>query len=199
MKNILLVTSSPRGEMSHSTKVATSLAHDLDGELTVRELWREPIAPIGPDFVHAHFTPEADRTAAQREVLAQSDQAIAEIQAADVVVIGAAMINFGMPAVLKMWIDLITRSGVTFSYGEAGPQGLLTGKRLILVIAAGGVYSNGPMSGYDHLDSALRAVLGFLGFADIETVWIEGVAYGEDATERALSQAGARTLELAAR
>lgn len=198
MKNVLLVTSSPRGESSHSTKVATELAQELGGNLVTRDLWRNPLAPIGPGFIHAIFTPEADRTAEQRSELIPSDQAIAEIQNADVLIVAAGMINFGMPAALKNWIDLITRAGVTFKYGEAGPQGLLTGKRAILVLAAGGVYSTGAMSAMDHLEPALRGNLEFLGITDIETIHIEGVAFGEEAVEKALSQAGERSRELVA-
>jgi FMN-dependent NADH-azoreductase len=197
MKNVLLVTSSPRGESSHSTRVATELAQSLAGNLVVRDLWRDRLTAIGPDFIHAVFTPEANRTPEQQIELLPSDQAIAEIQNAEVIVIAAGMINFGMPASLKTWIDLITRSGLTFQYGESGPEGLLTGKRAILVLATGGVYSTGALSAMDHLQPALRTNLEFLGITDIETVWIEGVGLGEDAVERALAQAGERSREVA--
>lgn len=196
MENVLLITSSPRGEMSHSRRVATELARELGGNLTVRELWRDPMNPIGPDFVHAVFTPEADRTPEQRVTLWASDEAVADIQAADTVIVAAGMINFGMPAPLKTWIDLISRAGVTFRYGESGPEGLLTGKRLVLVLAAGGIYSEGPMAAMNHLEPALRTSLGFLGLTDVETVWIEGVAFGEGATEQALALAEDRSREL---
>lgn len=197
MKNVLLVTSSPRGESSHSTRIATELAQSLGGNLVIRDLWRDRLPAIGPEFIHAIFTPEANRTPEQQIELLASDQAIAEIQRADVVVIAAGMINFGMPASLKTWIDLITRSGVTFKYGEAGPEGLLTGKRAVLVLAAGGVYSSGAMTAFDHLAPALKTNLEFLGIADIETIHIEGVAYGEEAVERALAAAGERSREVA--
>jgi FMN-dependent NADH-azoreductase len=197
MKNVLLVTSSPRGELSHSTQVATELAQSLGGSLAIRELWRDPMPPIGTDFIHAIFTPEADRTAQQIALLRPSDEAIEEIQRADVVVIAAGMINFGMPAALKTWIDQITRSGLTFGYGESGPEGLLLGKRVVLVLAAGGVYTTGPSAALDHLSPALRTNLEFLGMTDIQTVWIEGVGFGEEATGKALSQARQRSKELA--
>ncbi len=197
MKNVLLVTSSPRGESSHSTRIATELAQSLEGNLIVRDLWRDRLPAIGPEFVHAIFTPEANRTPEQQIELLASDQAIAEIQNAEIIVIAAGMINFGMPAALKTWIDLISRAGVTFQYGEAGPKGLLAGKRAVLVLASGGVYSSGAMAGMDHLQPALRSNLQFLGITDIETVWIEGVAFGEDAVERALALAGERSREVA--
>jgi FMN-dependent NADH-azoreductase len=185
--------------MSHSTRVGKQLASDLAGNLTVRELWRESLAPVGPAFVHAIFTPEQARTKGQKAHLALSDEAVAQIQAADVVVVAAGMINFGMPASLKTWIDLITRSGVTFSHGESGPEGLLTGKRLILVLAAGGVYTSGPRVAMDHLESALRLNLGFIGLTDVSTVWIDGLAGGEEAVNRALTLAEERSHEIVAR
>jgi FMN-dependent NADH-azoreductase len=189
MQNVLLVTSSPRGEVSHSTHVATELARGFGGDLTVRELWRDPPTPIGPEFVHAIFTSVADRTPQQRALLQTSDEAIGEILAADVIVIAAAMINLGMPASLKTWIDFITRSGVTFRYSEAGPVGLIRGKRVVLVLASGGVYTSGPGAAINFLEPPLRTSLDFVGLTGAETVWIEGLAFGEDATQLALTQA----------
>ncbi len=197
MKNILLITSSPRGEASYSTQVATRLAQDLDGNLVVRDVASHALPSIGEAFVHASYTPEANRTAEQKSALELSDTLIAEVKAADVIVIGAAMINFGMPANLKTWVDLISRSGVTFKYGESGPEGLITGKIAKLVIAAGGVYSSGPMSAMNHLEPALRTNLGFIGITDVETIWIEGVAYGPEATEQALSAAKEKAAKIA--
>jgi FMN-dependent NADH-azoreductase len=197
--NVLLLTTSPRGDASHSTQVASELARKVAGanhreavNLTVRDLSRDSIPHIGPDFVHAAFTPEGDRTAAQRETLALSDQLIAELRAADVVVIGAGLINFGVPSTLKAWIDHVTRVGVTFRYSKLGPEGLLTGKRVVLIVATGGVYSSGPFQAMDHLEPYLRHALGFMGLTDIETIRIEGVAHGPEATEKALTQATER-------
>ncbi len=112
--------------------MALDLARRLGGDLTVRELWREPLAPIGPDFVQAIFTPEEQRTDDQRTLLVPSDEAIQELFAADTIVIAAGMINFSLPATLKTWIDHVVRAGVTFRYGESGPEGLVKGKRAIL-------------------------------------------------------------------
>ena len=197
MKNILLVTSSPRGEASYSSKVATQLAHDLGGNVVTRDVASHALPAIGEAFVHASYTPEANRTSEQKAALELSDTLIAELKAADVIVIGAAMINFGMPANLKTWVDLVSRSGVTFRYGETGPEGLVTGKTVKLVIAAGGVYSSGPMSAMNHLEPALRTNLGFIGLTDVETVWIEGVAYGPEATEQALISASEKVAQIA--
>ena len=198
MKNVLLITSSPRGEASHSTRFATELAPKLGDVVVARELWRDPLPAIDPAFVHAAFTPALLRTDEQRALLEPSDRLIAELKAADVVVIAAAMINFGMPASLKTWVDLVSRSGETFRYGESGPEGLLKGKRAVLVLAAGGVYSSGPMSAMDHLEPALRGLLGFFGVTDVETIWIEGVSMGPEAQEAALASAQARSEEVLA-
>jgi FMN-dependent NADH-azoreductase len=197
MKKVLLITSSPRGEASHSTRVATELASKIGGQTVLRELWREPLPPIGTDFALGIHTPAEQRTEAQQAAVALSDALVEELQAADVVVIGAGMINFGLPATLKTWIDHITRSGLTFQYGEAGPQGLVTGKKVILVLASGAVYSSGPFQAYNHLEPTLRTNLGFLGMTDVETIWLEGLVYGDEAVAGAVARADERSQELA--
>lgn len=196
--NVLLLTSSPRGEASLSTQVATELAQKITGaQVTTRELWRDPLPHISPAFIHAVFTPEADRSPEQREALVVSDALIAELQAADIVILGAGMINFALPSSLKAWIDHVTRSGLTFRYGEAGPEGLVQGKKVILVLATGGVYSEGPMVALNHMEPYLKTVLGFLGMTNVETILVEGVAFGPEATEKALTAARARAEALA--
>jgi FMN-dependent NADH-azoreductase len=198
MKNILVITSSPRGEASHSSRVAKKLANDLEGHIVLRELWREPLPPIDGHFVEAVFTPKDSRTEKHTAVLAQSDALITELLAADVLILAAGMINFGMPVALKTWIDLITRAGVTFKFTESGPLGLVTGKQVILVLASGGVYSEGPFARYNHLEPAVKDVLGFLGMTEIETVRVEGLNQGPEATAKALEVAERRTQDLVA-
>lgn len=196
--NVLLITSSPRGADSVSSKVARELAAGLGGDLVARDLWSEGIEPIGPAFVQAVRGPGGATTPEEQAALDASEQAISELFAADVLVIGAGMINFGMPATLKTWIDLVCRAGRTFRYSESGPEGLLKGKRAVLVLAAGGVYSDGPMAAFDHLQTALKQTLGFLGITDVETVWIEGLALGEESAQQALERANIRTREILA-
>lgn len=195
MGNVLLVTSSPRGDQSHSSRVALDLASSLGGDLTVRELWRDPLDPIGPDFVQAMFTPEENRTDDQRALLRPSDAVIEELLAADTVIIAAGMVNFSQPATLKTWIDHVVRAGVTFRYGESGPEGLVTGKKVYLVLATGGVYSDTPLSAMDHLEPALRTQLGFIGLTDVSTIRIEGTM--RPSAEEALTKAGEQVRELA--
>jgi FMN-dependent NADH-azoreductase len=133
MSKVLLVTSSPRGDASHSTKIARSLADqlasgDAKSTVVVRDLSRQPLPHIGEDFVTALGTPAEKRTAAQAAA-ALSDQLIAELFSADIIVIASAMINFGVSSTLKTYIDNLMRAGATFRYSEAGPEGLVKGKK----------------------------------------------------------------------
>jgi FMN-dependent NADH-azoreductase len=196
MKNTLLITSSPRGEASYSLQVASELAKGLGGKVTRLDLWQNPLPAIDEQFVHAVYTPEEDRTSAQRKALEVSDRLIAQLFEADTIVIAAGLINFGMPAALKGWIDLISIKGNTFKYGETGPVGMLAGKRAILVLASGGVYSSGPMAGMNHLEPELHTVLSFLGITDIEVIRLEGIGFGPEAIERALGEARQHSKEL---
>jgi len=192
MKKTLLITSSPRGEASLSSRVALDIARRIGGELTVKELWKSPLPQIGPEFVQAVFTPSDFRSEQQQALVEPSDQAVRELLDTDTLIIGAAMINFSLPAALKTWIDYVSRAGVTFRYTENGPVGLVTGKKAILVLATGGVYSEPPMKEFDHLEPVLRTQLGFLGITDVETIWIQGTMLGPGAEERSLDQANER-------
>jgi FMN-dependent NADH-azoreductase len=197
MSKVLLVTSSPRGDASHSTKIGRSLADklasgDAKSTLVVRDLSRQPLPHIGEDFVTALGTPAEKRTAAQTAAVALSDQLIAELFAADVIVIASAMINFGVSSTLKTYIDNLVRAGLTFRYSEAGPEGLVKGKKAYIVRASGGVYSQGPMQSFNFQDTYLAKILGFIGITDVEIISIEGVAFGPEATEQALVAAAGR-------
>lgn len=192
--NILLVTSSPRGDASYSTRVARELAQQLvrtdpEATLTVRDLNRDPVPFITESFVRAIFTPAENLSDEDRRALELSDTLVTELQRAGRIVIGSGMINFGVPAPLKAWIDQVTRVGLTFSYGSAGPEGLLKGKKVYLVLATGGVYSDGPAAPLDFQRPYLTATLSFLGLTDVEVILAEGTALGPDASERALAAA----------
>lgn len=196
MKKILLITSSPRGEASHSRDVAHRLVHRLNashGEtsLVERDLSSQPLPHIDTSFVQAVFTPEESRSDAQKAQLALSDDLVDELMSADILIIASGMINFGISSQLKAWIDHIARAGKTFTYGEKGPAGLVTGKKAYLIASSGGIYSSGPMAQYNHQDTYLRSVLGFLGVSDVETIYVEGVSYGPEQLDAALSKADA--------
>jgi FMN-dependent NADH-azoreductase len=202
MSQVLLITSSPRLE-SHSTKVARSLAEQLASRvpnvtLAVRDLTREPLPHIDDSFATARVLPADKLTPAHKAELALSDKLLKELFASDTIVIGAGMINFGIPSGLKAYIDYIARPGVAFKYSEKGPEGLIKGKKVYLVVARGGFYSEGPMQQFNFQDTYLRGVLSFLGITDVEVITIEGVAFGPEAADRAVGAALAKVSSIAA-
>ncbi len=151
------------------------------GTVTSRSLSSEEIEPINKPWIIAAYTPEENLTPEQKEVLAQSEKYIDELQAADELVIGAGMHNFGVPASLKLWIDQISRRGKTFSYDSNGPKGLLKAKKATILISTGGVYSaDSPMGAMDFVEPYLRAVFGFLGIKDLRVVTASGASTGHD-------------------
>jgi FMN-dependent NADH-azoreductase len=206
MCNILFVSSSPRGSASYSNQIAQRVISDLrernsNARLVVRDLAQAPLPHIDDDFVTATRAPNGPQTDRQRAILALSDALVDELLAADIVVIAAPMINFGVPTQLKSWFDYVARAGRTFRYSEAGPQGLVTGKRVIIVSASGGIYS-GANAAFDFQVPWLRSMLGFLGITNIEVIRVEGTALGpkpaEEAVARAAAQARATVAALAA-
>ena len=200
MSRILLVTSSPRGAASYSSKIASLLAKRQAGgdsrTIHVRDLNHDPIAHIDEDFVIGRDTAPRDRTPAQRAAVERSDHLIKEVLAADVIVIASAMINFSVSSNLKAWVDHLVRSGVTFRYTDTGPEGLVKRKKVYLVKASGGIYCEGPLVSYDFQDTYLKRILGFIGMTDIEVIAIEGTALGKDAAENAFSLAVARVTSI---
>jgi FMN-dependent NADH-azoreductase len=192
--NVLQINSSARTSGSHSTRLAGDIVQRLAGSpLTVRDLGKQPLPALDEAALQALFTPADQRTPAQAARVAQDDALIAEVQAADVLVLGVPMYNFGVPAALKNWIDAIARTGVTFKYTDRGPVGLLTGKKVYIALARGGIYRDTPA---DSQVPYLKAVLGFLGMTDVKFVYAEGVAMGPDAEQKALASAAAQIDEL---
>lgn len=188
---ILQINSSARREASHSTRLADRLvarlrAADLGATLVVRDLDATPHPVLDEAALGALFTPAAQRTAEQHARVALDDVLIAEMQAADVVVLGVPMYNFGVPAQLKNWIDAISRAGVTFRYTAKGPEGLLGGKKVYVALARGGRYRDTPA---DTQVPYLSTVLGFLGMTDVRFVYAEGLALGQEAERAALEAA----------
>ena len=200
MSRILYVSSSPRGSTSYSNQVAAHVIRELQqtnpqATVTVRDLAQDPLPHVDVDFVAATRSADGPRTERQRAILAQSNALVAELLAADIIVIAAPMINFSVTTTLKSWFDYIARAGRTFSYSEAGPKGLVTGKRVIIVSASGGIYS-GENAGFDFQVPWLRNILGFLGMTDVEVIRIEGTALGAEAADKALERATAQAREL---
>ena len=204
MSQILLITSSPRATASYSTRVAHALAKSLisrrrDTTLIVRDLAAEPPQHIDDSFAIARNTPPEQLSPSQRTALEMSDALVSELKAADIIIVAAGMINFGIPSTLKSYIDHILRPGATFRYTEKGPEGLVHGKKVYLVMARGGIYSEGPMQALNFQDTYLKVVLRFIGLTDIEVITIEGVAFGADAAAKAVDAAMARVSALTER
>jgi FMN-dependent NADH-azoreductase len=200
MSQILLITSSPRAD-SHSTRVGRDLAEKLarrpGSNLTVRDLTRQPLPHIDDTFAVARNTPPDRLTSAHKSALSLSDELLTELFAADTVIIAAAMINFGIPSSLKAYIDHVVRPGISFRYGSSGPEGLLRGKKAYLVVARGGSYSQGPMQALNFQDTYLKAALGFIGITDVEVIAVEGIAFGPEVAEKAVSSALGRVNDIA--
>jgi FMN-dependent NADH-azoreductase len=172
MSHILRIDASARNAGSTTRKLADQLVARLveqgyGAAVTSRDLALTPPALLTEAWVGANFTDDADRNDDQRAALAASDELIAELEAADTIVIGVPVYNFAIPAALKAWVDLIARARRTFRYTETGPEGLLKGKKAYLVVASGGV----PVgSDYDFATGYLRHVLGFVGITDVSII-----------------------------
>ena len=179
---ILQIESSPLNERSVSRKLTSKVLAELkrkhpDSQVIERDLATNPFPHLNGLTIGAFFTPPEQRNAMLSEAIKLSDQAVDELFAADVIVIGAPMHNFGTPSSLKAWIDHIVRARRTFRYGPSGPAGLVPSeKKVIIVSARGGVYSDGPMKALDYQEPYLRAILGLIGLTNISFVRAEGVS-----------------------
>ena len=180
MKKILHIVSSVKGKDSLSTKLSNAIIEKLnsvypDSAVNTLDLTKNPLPHLEEAHFTSFYTPEDKRTVDNKEAIKHSDQAIKELMEADIIVIGVPLYNFGIPSTLKSWIDHIARSGVTFTYANGFPEGLVINKKVYLAIASGGVYSEGPMKSDDFTEPYLRAVLGFLGMKDIAAFRVEGI------------------------
>jgi FMN-dependent NADH-azoreductase len=192
--HVLEITASARHAGSVSRGLAENLVaalEDRHGEITVtRRNVAAGLPYIDEAWVRANFTPEEERSAADQETLAQSDELVAELEAADVLVIGTPIYNFSIPASLKAWIDMVSRARKTFRYTENGPEGLLKGKKAFVIVPSGGV----PVgSEVDFATPYLRHALAFIGITDVEFIGARGADRGND---EALDEARARIAEL---
>ncbi|CAG1019377.1 FMN reductase [Burkholderiaceae bacterium] len=198
--NILQINSSARADQSQSTRLARDIVDRLqksnpDASLTVRDLGRTPHPELGEAALAALFTPADQRTPDQAARVALDDALIAELQAADVIVFGVPMYNFGVSAQLKNWIDAIARSGVTFRYTDKGPVGLVQGKKVYVALTRGGLYRNTPA---DTQVPYLQNVFAFLGMTNVQFIYAEGLAMGPDAEQKALASAQSQIEEVLA-
>ncbi|MDO9598547.1 MAG: NAD(P)H-dependent oxidoreductase [Azoarcus sp.] len=189
--NILQINASARSEGANSTRIANTVVTRLqaanpDATLTVRDLAKTPHPVLDEAALGALFTPAEQRSPEQAARVALDDGLIAELQAADVIVLGVPMYNFGIPVQLKAWVDAVARSGVTFRYTANGPEGLVKGKKVYVALARGGRYRGTEL---DSQVPHLKAFLGFLGMTDVHFIYAEGFAMGAEAAEQALAEA----------
>ncbi|WP_444922168.1 FMN-dependent NADH-azoreductase [Microbulbifer sp. CnH-101-G] len=197
MAKLLSIQSSMFQSGGQTSQLATKYvkswkAKNPSGEVTERDLVAEPIPHLTLDRFQAFTTPAEQRSPEQQDIVEYSDKLIEEISSADVLVFGVPMYNFNIPSTLHTYFDHIARAGVTFRYTPNGPEGLLKDKKTIIFIARGGYYGN------EHSQSAfLRQLLGFVGITNIEFIYTEGLATGDDAKEKALAAANARIAQLA--
>jgi FMN-dependent NADH-azoreductase len=192
MTAILHVSSSVRSTGSISRQlsnefVAKLKAGNAGSTVVERDLTAQPVPHLSEQMMGAYFTPAENRSAEQNSIVKLSDNLVAELLAADVIVIGAPMYNFSVSSTLKAWIDHIARAGLTFKYTDTGPVGLVSGKKVVIFTSRGGVYSHGPAKPLDFQETYLRAVLGFIGITDITFVHSEGLAMGDAAVDTAIA------------
>lgn len=179
-RNILHIDSSARTDGSITRSLSQAFVERLsnaDTQVVARDIGVEAPPLLTENWVGANFTPDEARTPAQQDTLALSDTLIAELEAADTIVLGVPIYNFGVPAAFKAWIDLVARARKTFKYTENGPVGLLEDKKAYLVIASGGTASG---SDIDFATPYVRHVLGFLGIHDVSVIAADQLMAGGD-------------------
>jgi FMN-dependent NADH-azoreductase len=195
---ILQINASARSAGANSTRLADAvtarlLAENPDAVVELRDLASDPHPVLDEPALGALFTPAEQRTPEQAARVALDDALIAQLQAADAIVLGVPMYNFGVPVQLKTWIDAIARAGVTFRYTENGPEGLVKGKQVYVALARGGLYRDTPA---DSQTPYLKSVLAFLGMTDVEFIFAEGLALGAESASKAFADATARIDEI---
>lgn len=199
MHTVLQINSSLFGATGQSSKLAAefaaALAASSGARLVVRDLARNPVPHLTAERFTAFATPAAERTLDQQRHVAESDALIEELRAADAVVLGLPMYNFGVPSTLKAYFDHLARAGVTFRYTADGPVGLLGGKRVYVVATRGGRHAG---TATDMQTAFVRQFLGFIGLRDVEFIYAEGLALGPDQRDQALAAATARIEQFAA-
>ncbi len=191
MNRILYLRSSLFGHDSVSNQLAEAFMAGLKVrnpgvQITTLDLAKDPLPHLGSEEFGAWMLPDAQRSPAQQELAARSDRLIDVLFAHDTLVLAVPMYNLGIPSTLKVWIDRVARAGKTFRYTAEGPKGLIDGVRAYLFFARGGVYRDTSL---DTQTGHLRGILGLMGIADIETVYAEGLAMGDEARSASLAEA----------
>jgi FMN-dependent NADH-azoreductase len=180
MKQILIIESSPRGAESASRHMTDTLRLRLktlypNASFVVRDLTAAPLPHLDYQTITGISTKDKAEAESLKDALRLSDELSEELLSSDLLVIASPMWNFGLPSSLKAWIDHVVRAGKTFNYAGAGVEGLAKGKKAILVLASGGVFSEGPWKSWDTVEPYLRMILGFIGIDDVQTVRAQGM------------------------
>ncbi|HEY0924626.1 FMN-dependent NADH-azoreductase [Rheinheimera pacifica] len=199
MKHILLINSSINGDKGHSAQLAQQFIAQLPKgsfNLDTLDLNATPVPHLEMAEMAAWMTPAEQRSSEQQRLAAISDDIVARIKAADVIVLGVPMYNFGIPSQLKALFDRVARAGITFKYTEQGPVGLLDDKPVIILAARGGIYQG---TGLDSQTPFLQTFFNFVGLKDLHFVYAEGLNMGTDAQQAALTAAKARLTEISAK
>ncbi|MCG3721297.1 FMN-dependent NADH-azoreductase [Vibrio cincinnatiensis] len=193
MSRILALKSSILGEYSQSSKLLDAYLSQFDtDDLQIRDLAANPL-PVLDFSVATALRATEDLSEEQQKVVELSDTLIAEINAADTIVIAAPMYNFTIPTQLKNWFDLIARAGVTFKYTEAGVQGLITGKKVVVITTRGGIHKD---SATDNVTPYLKTILGFVGMTDVQFAYAEALNMGEDSASKGIESAKSQLTEI---
>ncbi len=192
MTKILAINSSVAGTNSVSRILVDETVRRLKqgdpfAQVTARDLGASPTPHLSADTVAGVRGNPA--TEGEHAARALSDELISELRSADTVVVGAPMYNFSVATGLRAWFDHVLRAGETFTYSESGPQGLLKGKRAIVLESRGGLYSEGPAKVLDFQEPYLRQLFGFMGIADVTFIRAEKIGFGPEARESAIASA----------
>ncbi|MFT5708614.1 MAG: FMN-dependent NADH-azoreductase [Oceanospirillaceae bacterium] len=199
--NILQINSSPMGENSVSKGLTTRFVEKLTerlytAELTSRDLADTNVPLLTAATVGAFYTPVEALADDQKALISLSDELVAELEAAEVIVIGAPMHNFSVSGQLKTYIDQVARVGRTFQYTENGPQGLLKDKKVFVMVTTGGNYTSGPLASLDHLTPYLATMLGFIGITDVTFIQCPSMAANEEAKASSIAAANAQISQI---
>lgn len=196
MPHVLVINSSLSGDKGQSVQLSKQFLASLPGSVTTEtlDLVQDSYPHLTMEEIGAWMTPESERTAEQKALAALSDNAIAQIEQADAIVLGVPMYNFGVPSQLKAYFDRLARAGITFKYTETGPVGLLKDKPVFIFATRGGLYQGTPM---DSQTPFVTAFLNFVGLKDLHFIFAEGLNMGPESAEKALAAAKQRIADLA--
>jgi FMN-dependent NADH-azoreductase len=196
MKNILVVNSSISAEKGQSNQLIETFLQSLNHQasVTLVDLNQHCLPHLAMEEITAWMTPVEQRSLAQIELATYSDLSISQVQAADLILIGVPMYNFGVPSQLKAWLDRIARVGITFKYTETGPVGLLEDKPVVFFASRGGIYKDLPQ---DTQTPFLKTFFNFVGLKNLHFIYAEGLNMGPESAETALAAAKVQIHQLA--